>query len=307
MAKVCGVENEKKWLESRKTGIGASEAATACGVSPWATPLELYHQKRGEIPAFAGNDATRWGQFLEPGILGLFSEETGIPILEYSPGLFRHDAHRFMLATPDAFTDGNAGIECKATTSRTEMGDSGTADAPISWAIQAQQQIAVCELDRVYIAVGVLDMRQIVWFDIQRDDELIASMVTAERELWQRIETGEPPEPDWDHSSTADMMRKRYPDFDESERVKLSTNAQLAWEQAERLQERIKRMETQRKILQGHAIKELEKAQYGVFPDGERMLRKKTIAASESVVKRKERSDIRCVKVPKKKAKRTAR
>jgi len=299
--------NTEQWKQYRKTGIGASEAAAALGVSPWSTALEIYHVKRGELPEFDGNVATRWGQLLEPAVLQLFTDETGIQITGYCPGLFRHDQHHFMLATPDAIAGDGVGVETKTTMSRTEMGENGSDEAPISWWLQAQQQIAVCGFQTVYIAAAILDTRQLKWFQIDRDDEIISHLVSAERILWDQIQQGTPPEPDWEHESTAKLLRSRFPDFDATAERKLTTNAQAAWEQAERLGERIKQMETQRKLLQGHAIKELDDAAYGVFPDGERMLRRKTIAASESMVKRKERIDIRCVKVPKAKKKGSAK
>lgn len=41
-------EQEIDWLEARKNGIGASEAAAVFGVSPWLSSLSLWEQKTGQ-------------------------------------------------------------------------------------------------------------------------------------------------------------------------------------------------------------------------------------------------------------------
>src|SRR5947209_16347929 len=56
--------------ELRDRHVGSSEAAALFNLSPHATRLELYLRKRGELPApdLSGNEAVRWGQYLEPAI-----------------------------------------------------------------------------------------------------------------------------------------------------------------------------------------------------------------------------------------------
>ena len=36
---------KESWLKLRKNGIGASEAAAACGLSRWKSPLEVWKDK----------------------------------------------------------------------------------------------------------------------------------------------------------------------------------------------------------------------------------------------------------------------
>ena len=59
------------WLEVRRTGIGSSDAATAVGLNPYQSQLELWMQKTGKanlLPAVDPNDDTSpmfWGTLLE--------------------------------------------------------------------------------------------------------------------------------------------------------------------------------------------------------------------------------------------------
>jgi predicted phage-related endonuclease len=39
--------NYQQWLEVRKQGIGSSDAATACGLNPYMSMLELWMIKTG--------------------------------------------------------------------------------------------------------------------------------------------------------------------------------------------------------------------------------------------------------------------
>lgn len=41
--------NYQQWLEVRKQGIGSSDAATACGLNPYMSMLELWMIKTGRI------------------------------------------------------------------------------------------------------------------------------------------------------------------------------------------------------------------------------------------------------------------
>ena len=42
-------EQRQAWLAERRTGIGGSDAAAACGLSKYKTRLELWLDKRGEL------------------------------------------------------------------------------------------------------------------------------------------------------------------------------------------------------------------------------------------------------------------
>ena len=41
--------NRKQWLEERKAGIGASDAAAIIGMNPWKTNIQLWQEKTGEV------------------------------------------------------------------------------------------------------------------------------------------------------------------------------------------------------------------------------------------------------------------
>jgi predicted phage-related endonuclease len=63
--------NYQQWLEVRKQGIGSSDAATACGLNPYMSMLELWMIKTGRMQQniedeSAGYAPLYWGKQLNP-------------------------------------------------------------------------------------------------------------------------------------------------------------------------------------------------------------------------------------------------
>lgn len=65
----------EKQRKARKGYIGASDVPAIMGTNPYQNAHDLYLNKRGLIPDFQGNAATRWGERLEPIILAAAKEE----------------------------------------------------------------------------------------------------------------------------------------------------------------------------------------------------------------------------------------
>ena len=78
--------SREDWLDVRKQGIGASDAAAAVGVSPYQSPLELWLVKTGrdgDMPKVDPNDESSpmyWGNVLEPIVAQHYSRRTGYKV-----------------------------------------------------------------------------------------------------------------------------------------------------------------------------------------------------------------------------------
>ena len=73
--------NYQQWLEVRKQGIGSSDAATACGLNPYMSMLELWMIKTGRMQQniedeSAGYAPLYWGKQLEPLVAEYYSMHT---------------------------------------------------------------------------------------------------------------------------------------------------------------------------------------------------------------------------------------
>lgn len=74
-----------EWLEGRKGGIGASDAAAAVGLSPWKTNYELWEELTGKRQPrdLLGNEYVRFGHIAEPIIRALYGAEHPQYTIEY--------------------------------------------------------------------------------------------------------------------------------------------------------------------------------------------------------------------------------
>lgn len=180
-------------VQTRKTGIGASDAAAACGLSRWRTPLDIYREKRGEAEPFEGNEFTKWGNYLEPAIRQEYANQTGRPV-RLPEGTVRHPVHGFMICHPDGVTDDGWLFEAKNTRFGDGWGIPGTDDIPVEYLVQVQHSMFVTGLIVADVAVLIAgsDFRI---YTVHADLDMQALLIRAEGELWRRIVAGTPPPP----------------------------------------------------------------------------------------------------------------
>lgn len=325
---VVASPGNEEWYEARSTGIGASEAAAAVGLSRWSTAFELYHRKRGNTPPIEDNDAMRMGRRLEPIVVDEFRDHEEIPeeMVLYPVPMFRSGSHDFVLATPDALLlDGAAAtsrnpsvkwhafelalclssaelLECKTVGWRSAeaLGEDGSDFVPFDWLCQAQQQMFVMGLDRCHFAV-LVDGRTYRQFQVARDEELIERIVEAEADLWRRIQEGDEPDPDWKHPKTPALVSHLHGLAGGT--VTLTSDATLDWEKYEDLGRRIKELtkplEDERKVLKARVLHEMGDAAVGLLPGGEKQINRTQVAETDVAYTRKAFVNVRASKVRK--------
>lgn len=198
-------------IAERNTGIGGSDAAAACGVSRFTTPYQLYLEKRGEAEPFEGNEATLWGDLLEPHVRQQHAERTG-RVVRLPTRTLRHPEHTFMICHPDGVTDCGRLYEGKATTISTGWGEPGTDEVPDDYLLQVQHNMLVTG-DAIGKRIEVADVAVLIadygwkWqgYEVPADRELQEMIVEEERAFWRRVERGEPPP-----METPEDVRLRY-------------------------------------------------------------------------------------------------
>lgn len=284
-----------EWLAMRMQGISASDAPAACGVSEWSTPLELYFRKRGELPPIEDNRAMRLGRLLEPIVADEFEIETGLHIDERQPGLFADAEHSHILATPDAVIDGDTLLEIKTIGNHRagELGEDGTDEIPWEWNIQAQQQLRVMGAKLCWFAVlvGGQDLRI---YQVERHEVAIGRIVSKVSDLWERIQTGNPPEMSEGHRSNLDLARQLYGKVKEGEIIDLPESVIELWQHYEACAKESKRQENLAKSAKAEVLLHFQNAEAGQLPDG-RWLRRKKIERAGYMVAPCEYIDLRAV------------
>lgn len=152
----------------RATGIGGSDVAAIFGISPWATPLDIYNSKTcKEFIDDEPDVRAEWGNRLEPVILKAFEEKSGCKVvsMEETFGIskeqvLRHPEFPFMLANIDGFIpEEKAVLEIKtADKYMAQYWGEAEDGIPESYLLQCAHYRIVCDailppVDKVYSAV----------------------------------------------------------------------------------------------------------------------------------------------------------
>lgn len=181
------------WLEKRKKGVGGSDVAAICGLSPYRTPLQVWEDKRGLSGPIQDNDSMFWGRTLEPTIRQRYSDLTGRSVL-LPTEILQHQEHPFMLANIDGFTPDKRGVEIKTTAYPSGWGEPGTDEIPTGYIFQVQHYMIITGFPvfDVPVLIGGRDFRI---YEVPEDKELQEMLIQKEAEFWHLVETGVPPAP----------------------------------------------------------------------------------------------------------------
>lgn len=191
----------------RSEFIGGSDVGAILGVSPWATPFQLYQKKIGALveeitPAKQRifDRGHRW----EPIVLEMLIDELHdrgheVEVLAVNER-YTDPELSFLACELDAelLIDGeetNAEIKTANYFAAGAWGDYDSEDIPIYYAAQGMHGLMIKPRRRcVFAAVTGFDARPMIRF-MDRDEETIAGIRAKEIEFWQRIQAGNPPEP----------------------------------------------------------------------------------------------------------------
>lgn len=236
---------KSEWLAYRKRGIGGSDAGAVCGLNPYRTAIQVYYDKTTTEIQQTDNEAMRQGRDLEDYVARRFMEATGKKVRRAN-AMYYHEDHPFMLADVDRMIVGeNAGLECK--TASPYMEDKWKdGNVPVHYLIQCHHYMGVCGADAWYIAALILG-RGFVYYRIDRDEELISSLIQIETDFWkEHVLKKVLPAPDG--SETADKAIAEY--FRQSSAVSIPLNGfDKKLERRQELLEVMKRMETEKRRI----------------------------------------------------------
>lgn len=187
--------DKAEWLKYRKQGIGGSDAGAICGLNPYRTAMQVYHDKTTDEIEEIDNEAMRQGRAFEDYVARRFMEATGKKVRRANY-MFQDEENPFMLADVDRMLVGeNAGLECKtASPFMAEKWKDGK--IPMSYQIQCHHYMSVCNAEAWYIAVLIYG-REFKYYKIERDEQVIADLIQIEKDFWKNhVEKRILPEPD---------------------------------------------------------------------------------------------------------------
>ncbi|MFJ6730064.1 YqaJ viral recombinase family protein [Streptomyces sp. NPDC091281] len=204
-------------MAARQLGIGGSDVAAILGMDTHGGALRVWLEKTGQAPSRSDarlERAARRGHRLEGLVAEFFAEETGLTVLD-SPGTLQHVGHPHWIANPDRLTaaPGDTAqedlgvLECKTRTWRSAQSEGWSGDeAPDRPAIQGHWYLTVSGYSHAHVA-GLID-DDLVWWRLERDDELCAMLADAVDRFWHdHVIPGIPPAPDGT-TATTDLLSR---------------------------------------------------------------------------------------------------
>lgn len=212
------------WLEWRKKGIGGSDASVVCGINRYKSPVELWMEKTDQLQPQEAGESAYWGTILEVVVREEFTKRTGLEVCLVKQ-LLQSEEHPFMLANLDGICTspdyGTCIFEAKTATAYKagEWGDS----IPDEYYLQIQHYMAVTGCQGAYIAV-LIGGNTFKWRFVERDEELIATLIRLEADFWHHVEDLTPPPLDGSDASVK-FLSEQFPNSTPQSHIDLPVNA----------------------------------------------------------------------------------
>lgn len=187
----------KEQLERRKRGVGGSEVAAVLGFSR-RTPLMVYESKLPGAQEWAGNEATAWGNRLEPVIAEMYAKRMAERLGADVSLVALHDVgtlegnESWMIATPDRIVhitlpngdEEEVGLEIKLRSFRTpDWGEDGSSQVPAEVYYQCLWCMEVTGL-RAWDVAALFSGTEMRVYHLEYDAELAALAVEQVRKFW---------------------------------------------------------------------------------------------------------------------------
>lgn len=206
------------WLSHRSKSIGGSDAASIIGLNQYCSPYSVWADKLGMIPPKEDNESMRQGRDFEDYVAKRFCESTGKKVRRENSILYNPD-FPFAHANVDRLIVGeDAGLECKTTTSL-NLKKFKNGEYPAHYYVQCVHYMMVTGAKKWYLAVLVFGSK-FMWFEIERDEDEIATLAKSEKDFWELVESKTAPIVDGTDSTT-NTINTIYADTENSDSVSL--------------------------------------------------------------------------------------
>jgi putative phage-type endonuclease len=188
----------REFLERRRAGIGGSDVSAIVGVNKWATPLDVWRSKVGQIEDQGDvPDHIHFGNVLEDVVAQEFQRRTGLAVQRRNK-MYVDDQEPCLIANIDRYVTGERAIlECKTSSAfmASEWGESGSDEVPDAYICQCLHYMSVTGYQKCYLAVllGGNDFRT---YEIPYNDKLARHLREKSVSFWRDyVETMTPPPP----------------------------------------------------------------------------------------------------------------
>ena len=290
-------QSRAAWLEARKEGLGATDSPAILGLTPqWSSPLQVYLEKCGYTVPDQVGEHLDWGRQLE----ALVAEEAGRRLgetLAHSGKIYKHQGFDWLICTPDYLDDKGRPFEIKTSRVSEGWGPAGTDRVPINYLVQVYHQCIVLGQTegRLACLIGGQELRL---YQIHLSWPLRDKLITVLKDFWTgHILARKPPEPDWTHERTPELLALLNPVDDTLECTLTEDIEELAL-QYKNLGETASQIKKERDRLKGQLIHALGQARVGHLPSGLQVVRRDDSWTEDAKPARDKRRTVVTVKEP---------
>jgi predicted phage-related endonuclease len=274
-------------VAARAKHIGGSDAAVCCGLSSRMTARELYYIMRGEMPRPDIDPISAFiGHQMEPMLVNWVVERTGEKVHDYRRTKRSH-RYPWAIGHPDRLYPGKKhGLELKTRATPEGWGPDGSEVMPDEVLIQCTHYLELFDYDAWDVAVFFLVSREFRLYHLTRDRAFGKNLMAGEAIFMQRVEAGEPPEWDFDHGTTLELMKQVYPGTD-GKQIDLPPEALDWWNVMDDARKQRARYDAVIQGCKNHVLSLMGTAALGYCVDGETINQKRTANGALILNKRK--------------------
>ena len=203
------VPGSADWIEQRRHGIFATDAATVTGRSPFDSPFSKFQELRGTSMPKVATESMEMGMILQPIVGRLWAKKHDRKI-RANPWTYWLDddigSHFDFDVVPEKGEPVTELVEVKTADkfAARDWGEQETDQVPEAYALQCQHEM-MCRgslVVRCYLAV-LIGGNRFRSYVVERDDELIEDLLTVERRFLANARLGIAPEMDGSEAATA--------------------------------------------------------------------------------------------------------
>ena len=189
-------EEREKWLAERKSGIGGSDAAAVLGLSPWATPVNVWLDKTGRSAPKPETPQMKYGTYFEDYVAKLYTEETGRAVQRFNKmlhkGCILGNIDRLVVPDGGKIASHQGEIRTDTLLECKTSGMDWNGEVPPYYYTQV---MVYCGLDdnlkHADVAVMYRHNLKFEVFHVERDDEVIKAMFERLTDWWNEYVVGD--------------------------------------------------------------------------------------------------------------------
>jgi putative phage-type endonuclease len=185
-------EEEKRFLEERRTTLGGTDSAAICGFSgPYRNAWDVAAEKKGMLPIWRGNERTEIGRLLEDPVAKAYSQRTGLQ-LERVDGVTRDQKSPFLGGHPDRLVIGaKKGVEIKTVEFGFEKWSKPGEPlrVPQGYYVQCQHYMMITGYE-AWDLVALFGLSKIRWYTLERNEKVISALRQKDETFWGQYVEG---------------------------------------------------------------------------------------------------------------------